>query len=68
MYIGSGIVLLAAGILLAMFVSSTLGIILAVVGLLLIIASFAMGAGGRREVIVERERPVSREVVREREI
>ncbi len=74
MYIGAGIFLIAIGVLLAMFLSSTLGIIFIVLGVLAILLSF-IGVGPfastRREVIVERDRrPVTteRETVREREV
>lgn len=68
MYIGVGIFLIAAGLLSALFLNTTVGIILVVVGALAIVLSFLMtGRSGTREVIIERERPVRREVVRERE-
>jgi hypothetical protein len=68
--IGAGIVLIAVGILVWMLASSTIGIILVVVGVLGIVLSFAVpgpwGPRGRREVIIEREQPVERERVVER--
>lgn len=70
MTVGAGILLIAVGVLLAVFVNTTVGVILAVLGLVGI-ALGATGYGptrGRREVVIERERPVSREVVREREV
>lgn len=71
LYIGMGLVLLVLGVLCAMFLQTTLGIILIAIGALAIILSFMqVGPFHRREVIVERERPVAREreVVREREL
>jgi hypothetical protein len=68
--IGAGIVLVAVGILVWMLASTTIGIILVVVGALGIALSFAMAgpwsARPRRDVIIERERPVERERVVER--
>jgi hypothetical protein len=71
--IGAGIVLIAVGILVWMLASATIGIILVVIGALGIILSFAVPGpwgprGGRREVIIERERPVERERVVERPV
>ncbi|MFP5298352.1 MAG: hypothetical protein ACLGHL_05145 [Actinomycetota bacterium] len=68
MGISAGIVLIAIGVLLAVFVNTTVGIILAVLGVLAIVLGSTMVRPGGREVIIERERPVRREVVREREI
>jgi hypothetical protein len=69
MYVGPGIVLIAIGVLLAVFVSQVAGIILAVLGLLLVVlGSTVWGGRSGRSVIIERERPVRREVVREREV
>lgn len=68
MGMSAGIVLIAVGILLAVFVNTTVGIILAVLGVLAIILGGTMARPGGREVIIERERPVRKEVVREREV
>jgi hypothetical protein len=66
-----GVVFLALGLILALFVSTTVGIILAVVGALAMAFGFTTyqrGPGGGDTVIV-RDRPVRRRVVeREREI
>ena len=67
---GIGIVLIAVGVMLAIFANLTLGVILMVVGALALVLGFAAPGpwGRRRTVIVERERPVEREVVRERPV
>jgi hypothetical protein len=64
-----GIALVAIGLIIMLFLHTTIGLILLVVGVVGILAGVAMGAGtARREVIVERRRrPVrEREVIRER--
>ena len=72
MGIGAGIVLIGVGILVWMLASSTIGIILVVVGALAIVLSFFVpgpwASSGRREVIIERERPVERERIVERPV
>ncbi len=61
-----GIMLMAIGALIAVFLNTTIGIILGVVGLLLLLLSFgAWGPSRRKTVIIERDRPVR--TVRERE-
>jgi hypothetical protein len=67
-----GVIFLALGIILALFVSTTVGIILAVVGALAMVFGFMTynrGPAGGDNVIV-RDRPVrsTRVVEREREI
>lgn len=66
MNVGAAVLLIAIGVLLAVFVNSTLGIILAVLGVVgMLLTSY--GTWGRRgDVVIERERPARREVVRER--
>jgi hypothetical protein len=49
-YLGAGVVLLIAGVLLAVFVQWTLGIIVAVIGGALILYSVLAGRGRRRRL------------------
>ena len=70
--VGIGVILIALGVILALFVSTTIGVILAIVGAVALILGFTMYgrapiSGGDRVII--RDRPVrSRVVEREREI
>lgn len=66
---GPGIALMAIGLLFALFLEQTIGVILLIIGVVAMLLSFTMGwGGGRRDVIIERDRPVRRrEVIRERD-
>lgn len=70
--VAAGVVLIALGLLLALFASTTVGIILAVAGALMMAFGFTMyqrGPVGGGDRVIVRDRPVRRRVVeREREI
>lgn len=68
-----GVILIALGVLLALFVSTTVGIILAVVGAVAMVFGFityGRGPVGGGDRVIVRDRPVrtTRVVEREREI
>jgi membrane-bound ClpP family serine protease len=68
-----GVILIALGVLLALFVSTTVGIILAVVGAVAMIFGFITygrgpGVGGDRVIVRDRPVRTTRVVEREREI
>lgn len=65
MNVGAAIFMIAIGLLLAVFVNATVGIILAVLGVAGLLFTSYGTWGGRRDVVIERDRPVRREVVRE---
>jgi hypothetical protein len=72
--VAAGVVLIALGVILALFASTTLGIILAIVGAVMMAFGFTTyqrGAVGGGDHVIIRDRPVRRRVVereREREI
>lgn len=70
--VAAGVVLIALGLLLALFASTTVGIILAVVGALMMAFGFTMyqrGPVGGSDHVIIRDRPARRRVVeRERDI
>ncbi|MQA99967.1 MAG: hypothetical protein GEU78_06695 [Actinobacteria bacterium] len=70
--VAAGVVFVALGLILALFASTTAGIILAILGALMMAFGFTMyqrGSVGGVDHVVVRDRPVRRRVVeREREI
>lgn len=71
--IGPGLALIAVGLLVALLLNSTLGIIVLIIGIAAVALSFT-GAGPfasrRHTTIIERDRPVrrERETIRETEV
>jgi hypothetical protein len=70
--VAAGVVFVALGLILALFASTTAGIILAIVGALMMAFGFTMyqrGPVGGTDHVIVRDRPVRRRVVeRDREI
>ena len=69
-----GVILIALGVILALFVSTTIGIILAIVGALAMVFGFMTygrgpGVGAGNDRVIVRDRPVRTRVVeRERDV